>query len=101
MGVSTILPEDHLPEWDGRFSKGYDIDTLENGGVYSFSSNSEIDEYFDMAMLGVSIDVVKTDEDADKKDKTDDASDKNDDEDADSDYAEFLQLIKKGKKKNM
>lgn len=54
-----------------------------------------------MAMLGVSIDVVKTDEDADKKDKTDDASDKNDDEDADSDYAEFLQLIKKGKKKNM
>lgn len=56
-------PENHhLPEWDGRFDENYDTDAMENGGVYGFSSDSEADEYFDLEMLGVSIEKMEVDE---------------------------------------
>lgn len=55
------LPEDHLPEQDGRFDENYDSDAMENGGIYGFSEDEEVDELFDLEMLGVKIETMKMD----------------------------------------
>lgn len=53
--------DEHLPEWDGRFDEMYDSDAMENGGIYGFSDDEEVDELFDLEMLGVKIETLKVD----------------------------------------
>lgn len=39
----------------------YDSDAMENGGIYGFSDDEEVDELFDLEMLGVKIETLKVD----------------------------------------
>lgn len=45
---------ENLPEWDGRFDKNFDEDTMLNEGVYDSSNDDAADE-IDLDLLGITV----------------------------------------------